>query len=135
MIKRPEIVLKSWGRELIAYNSKEYCGKKLELKFGHHCSLHRHPKLETFMLESGQVRLVLERLDGTLEFATLEPDDCVDIPRGRWHCFWGAAEQINRITEYSTTDCESERFCVGGYKDNQYEFENWLIEQYSKAKA
>ena len=61
MIKKPKIVDKNWGREIHWTNNTDYCGKTLVLKSGCHCSLHSHWKREHFMIQSGNVKLALEK--------------------------------------------------------------------------
>jgi len=89
------VVAKEWGEEHWIVN-REYCGKKLLLKRGFRCSLHRHPvKDETFHLESGRVYL---EVGGSEHF--LRPGDTVHIPTGTPHRFSGLEASV--ILEFST---------------------------------
>jgi mannose-6-phosphate isomerase len=89
------VVRKEWGEEHWIVN-RAYCGKKLLLKRGFRCSIHRHPvKDETFHLEKGLVWL---ELDG--EGRLLRPGDTVHIPPGTPHRFSGLEESV--ILEFST---------------------------------
>ncbi|MGQ0613048.1 MAG: cupin domain-containing protein [Planctomycetaceae bacterium] len=89
------VVAKEWGEEHWIVN-REYCGKKLLLKRGYRCSLHRHPvKDETFHLESGSVYL---EVGGREHF--LGPGDTVHIPTGTPHRFTGLEGSV--ILEFST---------------------------------
>ncbi len=96
-------VPKVWGEEHWIVN-RDYCGKKLILKKGFRCSMHRHPiKDETFHLDTGSVFLELGEKEHILS-----PGDSVHIPTGSWHRFTGLEESV--ILEFSThhedDDCE-----------------------------
>jgi mannose-6-phosphate isomerase-like protein (cupin superfamily) len=89
------VVGKEWGEEHWIVN-RAYCGKKLLLKRGFRCSVHRHPvKDETFHLEKGLVWL---ELDG--KGRLLRPGDTVHIPPRTPHRFSGLEESV--ILEFST---------------------------------
>jgi len=89
------IVPKDWGEEHWIVN-RAYCGKKLLLRKGRRCSLHRHPvKDETFHLESGSVYL---ELGGKGHY--LRPGDTLHIPTGTPHRFSGLEASV--ILEFST---------------------------------
>ncbi|MCH7548344.1 MAG: cupin domain-containing protein [Candidatus Krumholzibacteriota bacterium] len=89
------VVPKLWGEEHWIVN-REYCGKKLLLKKGLRCSMHRHPiKDETFHLETGVVFLEL----GGEEFF-LRAGDTMHIPAGTPHRFSGLEDSV--ILEFST---------------------------------
>ena len=128
MIKKPKIVNKDWGREIHWTNNTDYCGKTLELKSGHYCSLHSHWKREHFLIHSGNVRLSLE-FDalsnddrykiGKINFFDLVEGDCIEIPRSSWHSFYGVT--VSQIIEFSTPDEESARLFESGSND----IENW----------
>ena len=54
-------VEKVWGHEEWIVNNPKYCGKKLVLKKGYRCSIHKHDiKDETFYILSGTVLLETE---------------------------------------------------------------------------
>lgn len=89
------VVRKEWGEEHWIVN-RAYCGKKLLLKRGFRCSVHRHPvKDETFHLEEGLVWL---EIDG--KGRALRPGDTVHIPPGTGHRFSGLEDSV--ILEFST---------------------------------
>ena len=108
-IDYPVIVKKVWGHEEIIVDNGEYCGKRLCLNEGYRCSIHRHEKLETFYIESGQVYLELEETPGSDEMKNnlLTSGNVVDIPRNSWHRFSGLEDSV--IVEFSTPDTDSER--------------------------
>ncbi|MFQ5843697.1 MAG: cupin domain-containing protein, partial [Planctomycetota bacterium] len=96
------VVRKAWGEEHWIVN-RGYCGKKLLLKKGMRCSLHRHPvKEETFHVESGVVLLELEGAE-----SLLRAGDTVHIPTGALHRFSGLAESVilEISTRHSDGDC------------------------------
>lgn len=98
-------VKKVWGEEWWIVNNDAYCGKRLILRKGFQCSLHRHPvKRETFYVQSGMVRMQL----GEKTF-TMPPGTSVDIPAGTWHRFGGLRNSV--IFEFSThhDDADVER--------------------------
>lgn len=89
------VVRKEWGEEHWIVN-RAYCGKKLLLRKGFRCSVHRHPvKDETFHLEKGLVWL---EMDGVGRL--LKPGDTVHIPPRTPHRFSGLEESV--ILEIST---------------------------------
>ena len=121
MIKKPKIVNKNWGREIHWTNNTNYCGKTLVLKSGCHCSLHSHWKREHFMIQSGNVKLALEKRllqdkdIGEIAFFDLSKGDCIEIPRNFWHSFYGVTD--SEIVEFSTPDEESKRLFKSGRND------------------
>ena len=105
-----DIVEKVWGEEEILVNNENYCGKFLHLMKGYRCSIHRHPKRETFYIQEGRVYLELEdEGQGPENMAEVElgSGEVIDIPRNAWHRFTGLEKSI--IIEFSTPDTESER--------------------------
>ena len=119
-IRKPEIIEKVWGYEEIMVRNDKYCGKRLHLNEGYESSNHRHPKSETFYIESGLVYLELENSRGKIETAFLEPKDIIDIGFNQWHKFSGLENSI--IIETSTPDVESERRTQSRQIPN---FEKW----------
>ena len=120
-ITQPLAVKKVWGREEIIVNNEKYCGKILVLNRGYRCSIHRHPKDETFYVQSGEVYLELENNQGNMESAILLPNSVVHISPGRWHRFSGLENSV--IFEFSTPDTESERSVPS---EAIPDFENWI---------
>ncbi len=120
-ITQPLAVKKVWGREEIIVNNEKYCGKILVLNRGYRCSIHRHPKDETFYVQSGEVYLELENNQGSMESAILLPTSVVHISPSRWHRFSGLENSV--IFEFSTPDTESERSVPS---EAIPDFENWI---------
>jgi mannose-6-phosphate isomerase len=87
MSKQPvERVDKPWGYELIWAQTGEYLGKILHINRGGQLSLQYHRrKVETFLLYSGRMLLVLEDEAGTLQEFSLSAGDAYHIPSGRKH--------------------------------------------------
>ena len=93
-------VTKIWGHEEWIVNNTKYCGKKLVLKKGYRCSMHKHDvKDETFYILSGKVLMETE-LDGKKEKMLMTPGDVVHIKTGMWHRFTGFVD--SQIMEFST---------------------------------
>lgn len=129
-IRRPDIIPKVWGHEecIADFPKQGYCGKKLHLKEGYRCSIHRHTKDETFYIQSGKVYLEKENSEEKTEHVILFPGDIVDIFDSARHRFSGLEDSI--IVEFSTPDTESERKVESGAIPD---FENWrrrIIHQY-----
>lgn len=79
-----EIVKKVWGREHWIVNV-DYCGKLLQLKKMHRCSMHHHKKkTETFYLIKGKVLLKIS--DKTY---MMLPGDTITVYAGQAHRFTG----------------------------------------------
>lgn len=91
----PKIVKKVWGYEKIVVN-KDYCGKKLILKRGFRCSLHKHKKKdEVFYLIRG--RILMEVGDKKW---IMKPEDSVHIKPNILHRFTGLTNA--QIIEFSS---------------------------------
>lgn len=95
------VVLKGWGREDWIHNDELYCGKKLVLLQGKHCSLHFHKiKTETFYIIKGKVQIELYYPDGSQELRIMEPGDHALLVPGVVHRFTGLED--SEIIEFST---------------------------------
>ena len=93
-------VEKVWGHEEWIVNTPKYCGKKLVLKKGTRCSMHKHDiKDETFYILSGKVLLESE-LDGKKESRLMTRGDVKHVETGMWHRFTGIED--SEIMEFST---------------------------------
>ena len=93
-------VEKVWGHEEWIVNNSSYCGKKLVLKKGGRCSMHKHEiKDETFYISSGKVLLETE-FNGIRETRLMTPGDIKHIKIGMWHRFTGV--EVAEIIEFST---------------------------------
>ncbi|MBS3093693.1 hypothetical protein J4456_03895 [Candidatus Pacearchaeota archaeon] len=131
----PKIIPKTWGyEEVIAHEDvngvEMYCGKKLHLNKGFRCSLHSHSKDETFYIESGRILFEMEDDDAWIEGRIMILTDIVRILPFRKHRFSGIDSSI--IIEFSTTDCESERFSLS---EAIPDFENWrrdILDKYGR---
>lgn len=93
-------VEKVWGHEEWIVNNPKYCGKKLVLKRGTRCSVHKHNiKEETFYILSGKVLMELE-FEGKKESRLMTAGDVQHIKIGMWHRFTGI--ENSEIMEFST---------------------------------
>lgn len=96
-----KVVPKGWGREDWIHNDNLYCGKKLVLLKGKHCSLHYHIlKTETFYIIKGKVSIELYYPDGTQELREMVPGDHALLVPGVVHRFTGLED--SEIMEFST---------------------------------
>jgi|ERR1019366_1175568 mannose-6-phosphate isomerase-like protein (cupin superfamily) len=81
-------VEKPWGFELWWAITDRYVGKILHINGGHAPSLQYHvQKDESILVSSGEIDLVLEGADGSLETHRLTRGMSARIPSGRRHCF------------------------------------------------
>ncbi|MFC1894420.1 cupin domain-containing protein [Candidatus Dependentiae bacterium] len=93
-------VEKVWGHEEWIVNNPKYCGKKLVLKSGTRCSMHKHEiKDETFYILSGKILLETE-FEGKKENLLMTTGDVKHIEIGMWHRFTGIVD--TEIIEFST---------------------------------
>jgi mannose-6-phosphate isomerase-like protein (cupin superfamily) len=77
---------KPWGYELIWAITDAYVGKILHIERGHKLSLQYHrTKVETFLLYTGAMLLVVEDDQGALRETVLGPGDTHHVPAGRKH--------------------------------------------------
>ena len=87
---------KAWGNEVEIVNTKDYCGKLLNLKQGYCCSVHKHLKKdESFYVNTGCI--VLEIAD---EKILMGPGEFYRIIPGTLHRFSGIVD--SQIIEFST---------------------------------
>lgn len=127
-IKKPRIVDKIWGNEeIIAEGNPDYCGKKLNLKEGYRCSIHKHAKDETFYIQEGKLYLELEGSSEAFEKAILSKGNIVHIPINKWHRFSGLEDSV--IIEFSTPDVESERRTKSEKIPDFVEWKNKILNQ------
>lgn len=108
------VVQKLWGTEQVIVNNELYCGKILTIQPGYQCSLHSHPKDETFLVIHGCVALeTMEDWDlledekwtlGTwLPTHLLRMGDIYHIPPNMPHRFMSDSEtEVAVIAEFST---------------------------------
>lgn len=100
--KRVKITSTGWGDEIEVHNDHGYCGKVLNIKKGHKCSLHYHmEKYETFYVLSGIIKMNLS-FDLRSEEVIMHQGDSIDIPRQVLHKFEGLADAV--VLEISTQD-------------------------------
>ena len=93
-------VEKVWGYEEWIVNNHKYCGKKLVLKKGTRCSVHKHDiKEETFYILSGKVLMEIE-YEEKRESRLMTSGDVQHIKVGMWHRFTGISD--SEIIEFST---------------------------------
>lgn len=99
-------VNKVWGHEEWIVNNSKYCGKKLVLKQGFRCSMHKHNvKDETFYILTGTVLMETE-FNGMVNNIIMTAGDIVHIEIGMWHRFTGI--QDSEIMEFSTFHMEED---------------------------
>ncbi|MCK4650753.1 cupin domain-containing protein [Candidatus Babeliales bacterium] len=99
-------VKKVWGHEEWIVNNPKYCGKKLVLKKGYRCSIHKHDiKDETFYILSGKV-LIETEFEGKKEMKLMTPGDVLHIKVGMWHRFTGIED--SQIIEFSTSHMDED---------------------------
>lgn len=112
-IKKPTIVKKGWGREVVIDNNDEYCGKILEFKAGSKFSDHFHlAKKETFYVLDGILGLYYYDLStGARIYKQLIPGDVITINRGEPHQI--EAITSSRIIEVSTHHEDSDSYRIG----------------------
>jgi mannose-6-phosphate isomerase-like protein (cupin superfamily) len=83
-----EVIEKAWGTEEVLVDEREYCAKRLRITPSKRCSLHYHPrKKETFVVESGIVRLEQRDVRGAAIDETLAAGDSRTIAPGTPHRF------------------------------------------------
>lgn len=93
-------VEKIWGHEEWIVNNTKYCGKKLVLKKGYRCSMHKHDiKDETFYIMSGNVLMETE-YNGEKLKRLMTSGDVIHIKTGMWHRFTGLSN--SEMMEFST---------------------------------
>jgi mannose-6-phosphate isomerase len=96
-------VEKPWGHELVWAETDRYAGKVLVIETGRRLSLQYHErKLESILVISGRLRLVLEDDDGELRTDELGPGEARLIPVGRTHRF----EAIERTELFEVSSPE-----------------------------
>ncbi|MFA5075003.1 MAG: cupin domain-containing protein [Candidatus Babeliales bacterium] len=106
MEKLVNYVKKVWGHEEWIVNNQKYCGKKLVLKQGYRCSMHKHDiKDETFYILSGKVLMETE-FNGKSETFVMLAGDIKHIEIGMWHRFTGLID--SEIIEFSTFHMEQD---------------------------
>jgi mannose-6-phosphate isomerase-like protein (cupin superfamily) len=111
-LNRHKFVDKKWGYEEWICNNSLYCGKKLFVKKGKSCSLHRHKnKDETFWLLSGKIMLEI----GNCKIP-LEPEDSIRVRPNTLHRFTGLEDSI--LVEFSTHHEDSDSYRVSQDNEN-----------------
>jgi len=111
--KKPVIIPKGWGREVIFANTQEYCGKLLVFEQeGHEGSMHFHlSKHETFYVLSGKFKLkIINPINADESVLELEAGDSVVIPRGQPHRI--VCVEAGTILEASTPDSPTDSYRV-----------------------
>ena len=122
-----KVVKKVWGKEIWIVNDPDagYCMKLMWLEPGHQCSLHRHPKDETFVILKSVMLMETEQdpeteIDmstGYYERAGEEVRTCthllkvgerVRIHSGQWHRFFGVWDSVCEFIEVSQAHSDEE---------------------------
>lgn len=106
-------VEKIWGNELWIINTPLYCGKLLNVKEGHHTSMHFHPeKHETMLCYEGRFRIDFIDTNGDVIPRYLEPGDSIVIPPSTPHSIHGLG-MTNFLFEFSTQHFDHDSVRVG----------------------
>jgi oxalate decarboxylase/phosphoglucose isomerase-like protein (cupin superfamily) len=108
-----KVVQKVWGREVWIINLPYYCGKILEVKKGHHTSMHFHGiKHETMFCVEGQFRI--DFIDGSGEVVSrnLTQGDSIVIPPMLPHSIHGVGD-FNALFEFSTEHRDEDSIRLG----------------------
>lgn len=104
-MKKPEIKLKPWGREIWFAATASYAGKILELKKGRRFSLQYHEKKEeTQYVYSGKIRFTYGDSRDQLKEKILEPGAAIHIHPGMIHRV--EAMEDTQIFEVSTPELD-----------------------------
>ena len=110
----PEVVDKTWGREIIYANDERYCCKVLHVEPGKGTSLHFHiEKHETMLVIDGS--LLIEYIDNkVLRSKVLEPAQAFVIPPGLPHKLSSASEDESvTFVETSTISFDTDSIRIG----------------------
>jgi oxalate decarboxylase/phosphoglucose isomerase-like protein (cupin superfamily) len=108
-----KVVQKVWGREVWIINLPYYCGKILEVKKGHHTSMHFHGvKHETMFCVEGQFRIDFIDGSGDIVSRILNQGDSIVIPPMLPHSIHGTGE-FNALFEFSTEHRDEDSIRVG----------------------
>jgi len=102
-LRKTEVKMKPWGREIwFAWTSK-YAGKILEIKKGHRFSLQYHEKkLESQYVVSGKVKFTYGKNPNKLRSKILKKGDKVDIPSRMIH----RAEALSKTVLFEVSSPE-----------------------------
>lgn len=93
-------VSKPWGWELWIWNGDLYCGKKLFIKQGRHCSYHHHRiKDEVLYIESGKIAMNHD-VDGGVGQIVMPAGYAFHVPTGLNHQMHALEDTV--IIEFST---------------------------------
>lgn len=106
-------VEKVWGNEVWIVNTPLYCGKMLEVRKGHHTSMHFHGmKHETMFCCEGEFRIDFIDQNGDVVSRALRQGDSVVIPPLLPHSIHGIAD-FNLLFEFSTQHFDYDSIRVG----------------------
>lgn len=106
-------VEKIWGSETWIINLPFYCGKMLNVKKGHHTSMHFHGvKHETMFCAEGQFRIDFCDKNGDVVSKHLGQGDSIVIPPMLPHSIHGVGE-FNLLFEFSTEHRDEDSIRVG----------------------
>lgn len=105
MMRKVQIKLKPWGREVWFAHTENYAGKILEVKKGHRLSLQYHEKkTETQYLYKGKVKFIYGKNENSLQEIILNPGDKFDITPYTVHRV--EALENSEIFEVSTSELD-----------------------------
>ena len=106
-------VEKVWGNELWVVNTPLYCGKMLEVRKGHHTSMHFHgEKHETMLCVEGEFRIDFLDITGDLVSRPLGQGESIVIPPLLPHSIYGIGD-FNMLIEFSTQHFDHDSIRVG----------------------
>lgn len=85
-MSEPIRIDKPWGCEIVWASTADYLAKILRINRGERLSLQVHRwKVESILVYSGRMTLILEEEDGELRSFDLSPGQTCHIPSGRRH--------------------------------------------------
>lgn len=118
---------KVWGNEVEIVNTKDYCGKLLNLKQGFCCSIHHHEKKdETFYVNTGCIILEIEN-----DKILMGPGESYRIKPGIKHRFSGIVD--SQIIEFSTH--HEDKDSIRETKSGKLEWEHFIMQDLNKSTS
>lgn len=118
--EKTQIYPKVWGEENWIANSEKYCGKKMMVKEGYHCSYHMHKiKEETFYILSGEIELIHQG-----KYHILKEGEIFHIKPKDYHSFRALKETV--FFEFSTQHFDEDNYRLT--KSNNGTHEEWKQE-------
>ena len=118
---------KVWGNEVEIVNTKDYCGKLLNLKQGFCCSIHKHLKKdETFFVNTGCIILEIGN-----DKILMGPGESYRIKPGTKHRFSGVVD--SQIIEFSTHHEDNDS--IRETKSGRMEWQHFIMQDLNKSTS